>query len=391
MASALTAPLLTDIFSTDDFLTLRSYLNDGYVTERHHSRLPYVIYNYTAKMGFLSEDKWDFVGKSCRGLIINKTNNEIVARPWLKFFSWTPQYSWTDDAPIEVTEKIDGSLGILYPDPSQPSGFAVATRGSFTSKQAIHATARYQETHRLFRPRPNFTYLFEIVYPENKIVVNYGRDDNLYLLGFVNNITGEYFSPKHPSIDIPRTRVFSFEKYGDFVKNFEHQNYGEGVVIRNLSNNKMMKWKRDEYVRLHRLLFGLNAAVVWENWKATCDSLSSESVNELTSWIENFDADVRDWIQNKIALISTNFNNISDQVYEDYDRIITTMGEDGYCDGLGDKVTRKAFAEYAVRSDYPHLLFMLWDDDKDRMRECIWKMVKPSGEEKPPGTNWESE
>jgi hypothetical protein len=36
-----------------------------------------------------------------------------------------------------VTDKLDGSLGILYPT---PDGHAIATRGAFVSEQALHAT-----------------------------------------------------------------------------------------------------------------------------------------------------------------------------------------------------------------------------------------------------------
>lgn len=40
------------------------------------------------------------------------------------------------DEPVVVTDKADGSLGIIYPTPDGP---AVATRGSFASDQALHA------------------------------------------------------------------------------------------------------------------------------------------------------------------------------------------------------------------------------------------------------------
>jgi hypothetical protein len=36
-----------------------------------------------------------------------------------------------------------------------------------------------------------FTYLFEIIYPENRIVVDYNGEERLVLLGIINTETGE--------------------------------------------------------------------------------------------------------------------------------------------------------------------------------------------------------
>ena len=91
--------------------------------------------------------------------------------------------------PFEVFEKLDGSLGILYWLNNLPY---IATRGSFESEQARHATeilhGRYQ--HTFSSMDTNKTYLFEIIYPENRIVVDYGEMDDLILLTVIDNQTG---------------------------------------------------------------------------------------------------------------------------------------------------------------------------------------------------------
>jgi RNA ligase len=93
---------------------------------------------------------------------------------------------------VRVFDKMDGSLGILYPT---SQGMAVATRGSFTSEQALKATEilheKYPEwaqiTYDWFRSNfdanwyeVNYTDLVEIVYPENRIVVDYARSSRVY-------------------------------------------------------------------------------------------------------------------------------------------------------------------------------------------------------------------
>ena len=73
------------------------------------------------------------------------------------------------EAAVEVTDKHDGSLGILYPAPDGRN--AVATRGAFESAQALHASELYRrEYERAWRPESGWTYLWEIVYPANRIV-----------------------------------------------------------------------------------------------------------------------------------------------------------------------------------------------------------------------------
>src|SRR5690606_23624256 len=105
------------------------------------------------------------------------------------------------DMPIlGAWDKIDGSLGIQYrlPDGRQ----AIATRGSFTSDQALHATKRLREAGWDIMPHDfAFTWLWEIVYPGNRVVVDYGDRDELVYLGAVGIEHGEFLPPVTPSLD----------------------------------------------------------------------------------------------------------------------------------------------------------------------------------------------
>lgn len=101
--------------------------------------------------------------KACRGLIVD-AENWIVQRPFEKFFSIEQL------EPFDVYDKLDGSLGILYWVGDEP---AIATRGSFISDQAKRGTEFLRARKDLNLDR-RYTYLFEIIYPENRVVVNYG-------------------------------------------------------------------------------------------------------------------------------------------------------------------------------------------------------------------------
>src|SRR5690606_32826127 len=58
----------------------------------------------------------------------------------------------------------------------------VATRGSLSSEQAKRAEQILTKYDMTEIPT-NFTILAEIIYPENKIVVNYGNEEKLVVLG----------------------------------------------------------------------------------------------------------------------------------------------------------------------------------------------------------------
>ena len=152
---------------------LQAAVRDGQVTERYHPTLPLRIYNYSAEVQY--SNRWNDVTLNCRGLILDEDYN-IVARPWKKFFNLGQvdlPIQLTDS--VEIMDKADGSLGILYPV-VHPDGFdvnwAIATRGSFASEQAIHATAVWNDKYSHLLPEAGLTFLYEIVYPANRIVLN---------------------------------------------------------------------------------------------------------------------------------------------------------------------------------------------------------------------------
>jgi RNA ligase len=113
-----------------------------------------------------------------------------VARPFPKFFNYGEQPD--EDTrrlgqPFTLSEKVDGSLGIHY---RWNGTDGIATRGSFHSPQAQWATAALADS-----PPVRFdygrTHLFEIVYPENRIVVDYGDRAELVYLATLDWRTGE--------------------------------------------------------------------------------------------------------------------------------------------------------------------------------------------------------
>jgi RNA ligase len=235
-----------------------------YVTSRLHPRLPLVIYNYTDACIFARA--WNETTLSLRGVIADRRTGRVVARAYRKFWNYTQDQDVIPlDAPVEVADKKDGSLGIIYP--TDPGEWAVATRGSFASEQAHEATAIWRERYRgIFTPPDGWTVLTEIIYPANRIVIDYGSVRDLVLLGAVEIATGRVVGPQDPLLASwpgPRTEVFRYATLGEALAAVPRPN-AEGLVVRDLVTNAMLKIKQSDYLQIHRTIFGLTDARIWE-------------------------------------------------------------------------------------------------------------------------------
>lgn len=137
----------------------------GVVNTKEYDDL--ILFNYGTI--FRPYHRWTFFERISRGLILNKHTGEVVARPFDKFWNWGEK-GWKPKGDIKhVYAKEDGSLGILYRHNGE---YCIATRGSFTSPQALRATKILQKNYGLTTLWDDWTLLFEIIYPENRIVVD---------------------------------------------------------------------------------------------------------------------------------------------------------------------------------------------------------------------------
>lgn len=236
--------------------TFQEYEAKGYLTCREHPSGELLIWNYTALCQY--ENIWDEVTILARGLITKK-DGTIVSRPFLKFFN-LEQCQTIPNEPFRVTRKMDGSLGISY---WYNGEMFLATRGSFQSEQSVRANAllkRYES----FPFDPSWTYLFEIIYKENRIVVDYGEQEDLILLAMIHTETGEEKNLYDCGISFPFPLVHWYEGVQSIqeLKEIKEQN-AEGFVVR-FENGFRMKMKFEEYVRLHHVLTKCTTRTIWE-------------------------------------------------------------------------------------------------------------------------------
>lgn len=311
----------------------------GFVRIQEHPEDPELwIANYTQHAAF--EGRWNAVTLSCRGLIFNAFG-DIIARPLPKFFNYgqvgCPEIDL--NAPVSVSDKMDGSMGVMYqfngPD------WRIATRGSFSSEQAVHATEILKRKYADFKPVSGFTYVFEIIYPENRIVCDYGSQDDLVFLAVVDTEYGYSYGPEVAEEFFwhgPAAEVFQYRTFREALEATPRSGK-EGLVVHLLGYNDRVKLKQEDYIHLHRIITGLNARSVWQAMKDNkVDDLLDAVPDEFHGFVRGVLRDISDEINIKYQEIWEEYINIG-----------------------GMEVVRKDFAAKAVKSGYRAELFLLYD------------------------------
>lgn len=362
---------ITSIFGYDANKRIAEAVADGLITERSHPEFPELrILNYTPKAAY--EGKWNDVTLTSRGLIYNAKTNEVIARPFRKFFN----YGQAEAPAIAngarmywVGDKFDGSLGIGY---IRPDGLlAVATRGSFVSEQADHATTwlwGHQDVCKDFFEaihEHGHTPLVEIIYPENRIVLDYEQQDYLEPLGWVDISTGAYRPPSEFRY------VHTFRE----VLSWPDRPNSEGWVIW-LDPHTAVKVKQEDYIALHKVVTGLNEKSVWAAISAGYPNFIefvAKLPDELQPWAEKVGSDLAHHYGGIVRDIDALYQNVVELEYQ-Y-RVAW--------DAEFDRARFARLVQVHVPAEYRGFVFAALDG-KDYQGK-VWKLIEPKGVGSRPG------
>ena len=329
-----------------DIRTLEQLIAEKFITVQKHPNADLYIYNYTVQTQY--EKHWNEWTMACRGLILDE-DFKIVARPLPKFFNLGERPEQEIPAgDFDVFEKMDGSLGILYPIDGT---YRVATRGSFSSDQAIEATRMLHTTYQQAIPklRQDRTYLVEIIYPENRIVVDYGDARKLVLIAVIDNATGADLPLE--SIGLPIVKQYEGIRDIGQLQAMEEQNR-EGFVLRYPSGLRL-KLKFEEYVRLHRILTQISSIDIWEILRRGED---------LAVLLRDVPDEFYHWVHATVDKLQEAFAALEQEARAEFK-------------DLGD---RKSNALYYQTCKYPSILFKMLDGED--YSEIIWKHLRPEYE-----------
>lgn len=334
---------------------LEKYVAEGWLISQTHPTLPLTIYNYSQATQY--EAKWDEVTLSCRGLVFDNEGNQ-VSYPFKKFFN-IEENMHTPSNDFEIYEKVDGSLITVF---NYNGEWVVSSRGSFTSDQAVAAQKLFNQLMNLDRIDRTATYLFELIAPWNRIVVDYGEREELILLG----TRAKNFEASHSEL-YELTKLlgcnlihkFDFDDYKEIQElNWENS---EGFIVR-FSNGDRCKIKFADYVKLHRVLTNCSSYDIWENLKEF-DKLPEEMLQDVPD-------EFYDWVHGVEWKLRKNFNHVENLHMAHLSSIIRY------------ELDRKEFALRVQELDDANhgLIFAMYNNKQDKVKQLIWKMIKPEYE-----------
>jgi T4 RnlA family RNA ligase len=353
---------------------LNKYHDDGLIYKQSHPSLPLTIWNYTEKVQY--ESLWDEVTIQCRGLITEDTTGKILIRPFKKFFNYE-EVSGKGMLPtsgeyreyVYVQEKMDGSLGILFYYADQ---WIMATRGSFTSDQAIKGLEIAKANHNnLEHFLKDVAYLVEIIYPDNRIVVDYEEKETVVFLSVVLNQHHPGWAPSEESelnwntakailsaSGIPESDIVKTEQHFNFSDSLyqslkeKNEDNKEGFVLRFHPDNFRMKIKFEDYVKLHKVMTGLSTTAVWEKLSLgeNMDSLLVNVPDEFYDKIKDYEKTLVDEYARVELMCIEFFNKFK-------------------------HLERKQYAQEAGWHKYSSVLFALYSGKQ--YAHMIWRNLKP--------------
>lgn len=345
---------LFDYIDKDEF---EACVNAGYIMINYHPTvegLRIICYTQTCN----SDKYWNKTTVACRGLIVDKDDN-IIARPFKKFFNYEEHevcenilkpkdidelaFDWTP----EVYEKLDGSLGILYWVGNVPY---IATKGSFTSPQALHAThllhTKYRDSwDKLLRTK---TYLFEIIYPEDLHVVTYKDVDDIFLLAIISTENNFEYPVELMKKVFPVVKKYYLSNWKECRQLVDGTNR-EGFVIK--IGPLRIKMKYEEYWRLHYLKAGLSEKMI-----RRC--LVDGDMSPVNEALTMFDEEHVLYYKRIMDKYTDKYSEIIDKCLEEY---------------RNDFETQKNAAAYFFTCKYPHILLRMYKGQN--YEQITWKYV----------------
>lgn len=250
------------------FTLLDEYSEQGYLRKVISPCENLVLYNYTDKCTF--DKKWNSTTLNARGTVYERSTGKVVAQAFPKFFNFeeletSKSRNLLKRTDFKVYEKMDGSLGVIY---YYNGVWNINTRGSFTSDQATEAT-KMLSNYRLDRLPKDMTLLVEIIYPENKIILDYGNERKLILLGAYQggiDLDPELFD-LGKLLEMETPVVHQFETIDQLIEtqlNLDAKH--EGFVVR-FRDGYRVKFKSKEYLKIARILSNCSPLTFWESMK----------------------------------------------------------------------------------------------------------------------------
>ena len=309
-----------------------------------------IIFSY----GIESDFRIDVV-RECRGIILDETDNyKPVCVPFFKFGNYgEPYVEDIDWNTASVQEKIDGSLIKVW---HHKGVWRVSTNNTINAESAninnnedtfldIFHKAWAHTGKQFGELNPDYTYMFELVSPQTRVVIPY-TETKLYHIGTRDKNTLQEI---HIDIGIEKPKEYSIatiEACIEAAKNLDR--YHEGFVVVD-SQWRRVKLKSPVYVAIHHILNNISSD------KRIIDLIISGEDAEVVAYLPEY---------------AEMFNSMRERI----DRFIAhneieleTVRNAGYS-------TQKELAEYVTKTICPPCLFSVLNGKSKSVKDFVYSM-----------------
>ena len=193
-------------------------------------------------------------------------NSEPISFSFKKFFNWgeKPDLVSPPDSlkGAHLMEKIDGSTLIF----SRYKGHTIIrTRGTVDARNQengheVDLLCQKYATFISFIEQwetSDFSYILEWVSPNNRIVLSYGNEPDMFLIGIVNHSDYSYWSQSRldefaTTMELRRPRSFSYDSIDEMKAAVTAFDGVEGICVYFRDDQEILKLKSAKYLYLHR-------------------------------------------------------------------------------------------------------------------------------------------
>lgn len=341
-----------------------------------------VSFDYNKTITFTMD--WDEITINARGIVFEESTGKLVAFPYRKF--WNKEELDGGDArsaemlsklPAEyhpnfegesmILEKADGSCAIVF---YYNGKWYVKTRGSFVSEQALWASAYLHNFIDVDKMNKDHTYLFEIIYPQNRIVVDYGDKEALVLTGIIDTATQkefwyDYLVTEAEKIGSDVVKAFVFEKFEDIFKAREQLTVNEEGFVITFRNGYKFKLKGEAYCNVHRKMCAVTPLHFWRE-------LDTDTLTIPDDFLADLPEEFRHTVDELKYTIESLHQNLYNEVVE-YAKTVPHFEND--VDGRRD---RFFFIQKNIPKDYIHYVLSYLNGNLAALREAVHKAVRPN-------------
>lgn len=273
------------------------------------------VWVYTRRCVY--EGAWDAITTIARGLVLDPAGRQVVATPFPKIFNLGERGAGAPDLPFEAYEKLDGSMVTAF---WHAGRWRVATKGAFGSPQAAWAQQRLDAAD-LSPLVPGTTYIFEAVYPENRVVVHYGWSALALLAAYRPDgyeLSFESIMETAAALGWPAARRSGFASVEAAVEYaLALPRTAEGLVLR-FASGLRLKVKGGEYRRVHALVSRVTPLAVWEamqagdNLESIRQDLPEEFWGDFDDIVRLLDAELAG-LAGRVAAAASSVSHLSDR------------------------------------------------------------------------------